>query len=90
VPKSAIRKDSDGQFLLVVTSKSSPLGNRYYAERYPVQVVASDDVQSAVTGLYGNEYVITTSNNLWKRVCRFVCRTLHEVRAMKRKVYLQL
>jgi len=64
VPKSAIRKDSDGQFVLVVTSKSSPLGNRYYAERYPVQVVASDDVQSAVTGLYGNEYVITTSNKL--------------------------
>ena len=64
VPKSAVRKDADGQFVLVVTSKSSPLGNRYYAERFPVEVLASDDVQSAVSGLYGSEFVITTSNKL--------------------------
>ena len=48
--------------MLVVEAKSSPLGTRYYAVRYDVEVVASDDTQSAITGaLYGGEYVITTS-----------------------------
>lgn len=63
VPKSAIREDNDGKFILIVESKSSPLGNRYIATRVDVEVVASDDVQSAITGaLYGHEYVITTSS----------------------------
>ena len=63
VPNSAIREDNNGKFVLIVESKSSPLGNRYVATRVDVQVVASDDVQSAVTGaLNGWEYVITTAN----------------------------
>ncbi|MDR2043002.1 MAG: HlyD family efflux transporter periplasmic adaptor subunit [Clostridium sp.] len=62
VPNSAVREDSNGKFLLIVESKSSPLGNRYIASRVDVEVVASDDTQSAVTGgLYGSEYVITTA-----------------------------
>lgn len=62
VPNSAIREDNNGKFILVVESKSSPLGNRYYAVRYDVEVLASDDTQSAISGgLYGYEYVITTS-----------------------------
>jgi len=62
VPNSAIREDNNGKFILVVESKSSPLGNRYVATRYDVDVVASDDTQSAITGgLYGYEFVITTS-----------------------------
>lgn len=62
VPNSAIREDNNGKFVLVVEAKSSPLGTRYYAVRYDVEVVASDDTQSAITGaLYGGEYVITTS-----------------------------
>ena len=62
VPNSAIREDNNGKFVLIVESKSSPLGNRYYASRVDVQVVASDDTKSAVTGaLYGYEFVITTS-----------------------------
>jgi multidrug efflux pump subunit AcrA (membrane-fusion protein) len=63
VPNSAIREDNNGKFVLIVESKSSPLGNRYVATRVDVQVLASDDTQSAVTGgLSGWEYVITTSN----------------------------
>ena len=62
VPNSAIREDNNGKFILIVSQKSSPLGNRYYAERVDVEVLGSDDTQSAVKGaLYGYEFVITTS-----------------------------
>ena len=62
VPNSAIREDNNGQFILIVESKSSPLGTRYTATRVDVQVVASDDTQSAITGgVYGYEFVITTA-----------------------------
>ena len=50
VPNSAIREDSNGKFILIVESKSSPLGNRYVATRVDVEVLASDDTQSAVSG----------------------------------------
>ena len=63
VPNSAIREDSNGKFILIVESKSSPLGNRYIATRVDVQVIASDDTQSAISAaLYGYEYVITTAS----------------------------
>ena len=62
VPNSAIREDNNGKFILIVESKSSPLGNRYIASRVDVEVLASDDTQSAISGaLYGGEFVITTS-----------------------------
>lgn len=62
VPNSAIREDSNGKFILIVASRSTPLGNRYSASRVDVEVLASDDTQSAIIGaLYGYEYVITTS-----------------------------
>ncbi|RKM57052.1 HlyD family efflux transporter periplasmic adaptor subunit [Butyrivibrio sp. X503] len=62
VPKSAIKSDSNGKFVLTVTSKSSPLGNRYIATRVDVNVEAEDDKNAAITGsLEGSEYVITTS-----------------------------
>ena len=62
VPNSAIREDNNGKFILVVETRNSPLGNRYYATRYDVEVLASDDTQSAISGaLYGYEYVITTA-----------------------------
>lgn len=62
VPTSAIREDSNGKFILIIDSKSTPLGNRYYARRVDVDVITSDDTKSAVTGaLEGYEYVITTT-----------------------------
>lgn len=62
VPNSAIREDSNGKFILIVESKASPLSTRYIATRVDVEVIASDDTQSAISGgLYGYEYVITTS-----------------------------
>lgn len=62
VPSSAIREDNNGKFILTVESKNSPLGNRYIATRVDVEILASDDTQTAVSGgLYGYEYVITTA-----------------------------
>ncbi len=63
VPNSAVRSDTNGKFVLVVESKNSPLGNRYYARRVAVEVLTEDDMNSAVTGDLGyGSYVITTSN----------------------------
>lgn len=64
VPNSAIRQDSNGKFILIVNIKSSPLGNRYIAQRVDVEVLASDDTTSAISGsLEGYEYVITTTTS---------------------------
>ncbi|MBQ9989948.1 MAG: HlyD family efflux transporter periplasmic adaptor subunit, partial [Lachnospiraceae bacterium] len=63
VPNSAIREDSNGKFILIVESKNSPLGNRYVATRVDVEVLTSDDLNTAISAaLYGYEYVITTAN----------------------------
>ncbi len=61
IPNSAVREDSNGKFVLVMESKPSPLGNRYSAVRYDIEVIASDDNNTAVNGLMGSEFVITTS-----------------------------
>ncbi len=63
VPNSALRSDSNGDFILTVTSKQTPLGTRYTATRVDVQVLATDDTRSAISGaaLTGWDYVITTA-----------------------------
>lgn len=63
VPNSAVRSDANGYFVLTVQTKNSPLGNRYVATRVDVQVLASDDTNTAVSGgLVSYDYVITTSS----------------------------
>ena len=63
VPNSSVRSDTNGSFVLAVEAKNSPLGNRYYAKRVDVTVLASDDVNSAVSGeLDYGDFVITTSS----------------------------
>ena len=62
VPNAAVRNDSNGTFVLLMTTKNSPLGNRYAATRVDVKVLASDDNMSAVSGLGYGDYVITTSS----------------------------
>ena len=62
VPLSAIREDSNGKFILVVESKSTPLGNRYKASRIDIQILAEDETSAAISSvLYGNEFIITAS-----------------------------
>lgn len=64
VPRSAVNKDSSGAFVYVVRAKSTPLGNRYLAEKVAVTVVAEDDTQCAVSGDFGDsaDYIITASS----------------------------
>jgi len=62
VPNSAIRSDTNGSFVLIITAKNSPLGNRYYATRVDVEILASDDHFTAVSGtLEAYDSVITTA-----------------------------
>lgn len=62
IPNSALRTDTNGYYALVVEAKNTPLGNRYYARRADVTVLASDDTTTAVSGLAGGDYVITTAS----------------------------
>ena len=60
--KIVVREDKNGKFVLVLEQKPSPLGSRYYAVRKSVEVIASDEHRSAVTGeVTAYEYIITTS-----------------------------
>jgi len=64
VPKSAVYEDNDGKFVLTMRTKETPLGNRYYADRVNVEILAEDEVSCAIAGgnLYTGSYVITTSS----------------------------
>lgn len=62
IPKSALREDTNGYFVLVITVKSSPLSNRYIATRVDVQLLAEDDTSAAVSGLSAGDFVITTAS----------------------------
>lgn len=63
VPNSAVREDNKGKFILIIDEKTTPFGNRYKARRVDVEVLASDEINTAVSAdLQGYEYVITTSN----------------------------
>ena len=61
VPNSAIHKDNEGDYVLTVESKKSPLGMRYKAKRVDIEVIASDDTKTAISGLLGGEFVITNA-----------------------------
>ncbi len=64
VPNAAIKNDTNGSYVFVVTAKNSPLGNRYAARRVSVEILAGDDNNSAVLAdLYNGDYVITTSSS---------------------------
>ncbi len=63
VPNSAVRSDTNGSFVLMITAKNSPLGNRYFASRVNVEVIASDDQYSAISGaIEAYDSVITTAS----------------------------
>ncbi len=63
VPNSAVRSDTNGSFVLMITAKNSPLGNRYFASRVNVEVIASDDQYSAISGaIDAYDSVITTAS----------------------------
>ena len=63
VPNSAVREDSNGNFILVAVAKSTPLGNRYTATRVDVSVLDKDGYNTALDAGtdYGYQFVITSS-----------------------------
>ena len=61
VPNSAVHTDNNGDFVLMIVAKSTPLSTRYTAKRVDVQVLARDDTLSAVSGVAAGDFVITTS-----------------------------
>lgn len=62
VPSSAIHTDADGSFVYTVEAKSSPLGNRYTIKKKTVTVLASDELNSAISGeVTTADFVVTTS-----------------------------
>lgn len=63
VPNAAVREDSDGKFIYVIKSRSTPFGNRYIAKRVDVEVLAEDDKNKAVSGnIEGNEYILINAS----------------------------
>lgn len=65
VSKAAVNKDQGGTFVYKLNVKSSPLGNRYVAERVTVDVKDEDDNNMYITGdINQGDYVITSSNKM--------------------------
>lgn len=63
VPNNAVREDSKGKFVLIVTVKGTPLGNRYKVKRADVEVLASDESYSGVSGaVYESDNVVTNAS----------------------------
>lgn len=63
VPNNSVREDSKGKFVLVLKVKGTPLGNRYTVKRADIEVQASDDNSSGVTGgVYEGDNVITNAS----------------------------
>ena len=42
VPKSAVFRDDEGEYILEVVTKETPLGPRYYVDRVAVYVIEKD------------------------------------------------
>ena len=62
VPSAAVHTDADGSFVYTVSVRSSPLGNRYTVQKTKVNVIASDDTRSALSGdVTTADFVITTA-----------------------------
>ena len=63
VPNSAIKEDKRGKFIYIIEEKGTPFGNRYKAKRVDVEVLVSDDVNTAINAeIESWTYVITTSD----------------------------
>lgn len=62
VPNAAIRKSNEGSFVLTLTVKKTPFGERYIATKIPVTEKASDDTNTAIAGdMTQGDYVIVSA-----------------------------
>lgn len=64
IPVSALRRDSEGYFCLVLRQNESVLGKGYVAHRMSVELLDSDREYCAVRGLPSDEQVIITATDV--------------------------
>lgn len=64
VPTSALRKDSESYYVLVLRENQSVLGRGYVAHRISVELLDSDQEYCAVRGLSSDEQVIITATDV--------------------------
>lgn len=63
IPAAALRKDSNGYYVLVLQEEDSVLGSGYIAYRMSVDLLDSDETYCAVRGLPTDESVIIASTS---------------------------
>lgn len=64
VPTSALRKDAESYYVLVLRENQSVLGRGYVAHRISVELLDSDQEYCAVRGLSSDEQVIITATDV--------------------------
>lgn len=64
IPASALRKDYEGYYVLVLRENQSVLGRGYVAHRMSVELLDSDQEYCAVRGLPTDEQVILTGTDV--------------------------
>jgi HlyD family secretion protein len=73
VPRSAVKKDSQGEFVYVLEEKEGPLGVEYYVLRKSVTIGDSDNNYVGLrSGLLGNETVVVYSNKSLDDGCQVI------------------
>lgn len=62
VPKGAVQEDTDGNFIYVLVTKNSPLGERYIARKVSVKVISEDATSCAIEaqGINGAYCIVRT------------------------------
>lgn len=64
IPNSALRRDRDGHYVLVLREKDGLLGKSYVAHRVNVRLIDSDNSLAAIEGLRINEPIIVSSTGV--------------------------
>lgn len=73
VPRSAINKDNQGEYVYVLEEKEGPLGVEYYVSRRSVTIGDSDNSYvGLLSGLLGNEVVVVYSNKSLDDGCQVI------------------
>lgn len=73
VPRSAVNKDSEGEYVYVLEEKEGPLGVEYYVSKRNVTTGDSDNSYvGLLSGLLGNETVVVYSNKSLYDGCQVI------------------
>ena len=62
IPKSAIRSDNNGYYVLTVTEEEGPLGSEYYVRNTYVTIKDENEETAVVDGLMPNDLIVTEAS----------------------------